>query len=235
MVVDDNPMVLELLRKGLEPHAQVEALTDGTDALLKALESPPDMIISDYRMQGVDGRQLLEKLKSKPQTQKIPVMLVASKADIDERLQAVSDQVEEFIVKPFFIRDVTKRAKRIIDRVHLEKMQREAPATGGISGRLSEMSIMDLFQALEIGQKTCALIIIGPDDKETATLYFTDGQITHATMGKMVGDPVINYIVHWNDGAFSLDFSQRSTERTTSTGTQGLLMEALRMLDEENK
>jgi len=41
--------------------------------------------------------------------------------------------------------------------------------------------------------------------------------------------------VHWSDGTFQIDFNARSSERTTTTGSQGLLMEALRMLDEENK
>lgn len=235
LLVDDNPLILDLMRKGLEPHAKVDAVTDGTDALLKALEEPPDLIISDYRMSGVDGRQLLEKLKSRPQTQKVPVVLVATKSDVDEKLQSVADQVEDFFIKPFFIRDLTKRAKRIIDRIHLEKMQREASGAGGITGRLSEMGIMDLFQTLEMGQKTCALIVTAPDEKETATLYFSEGQIRHAMMNKLIGDAVVNHIVHWNDGAFQIDFNARSDERTTSTGTQSLLMEALRLLDEENK
>ena len=141
LLVDDSPLVLDLLRRGLEPHAKVEAATDGTDALLKALESPPDLVISDYRMGGLDGRQLLEKLRAKPQTQKVPVVLLATKTDVDERLQGISDQVEDFFIKPFFVRDLTKRAKRIIDRIHLEKMQRESAARGGgFAGRLSEMA-----------------------------------------------------------------------------------------------
>jgi len=237
LVVDDNPLVLDLVRKGLEPHAQIEAAVDGTDALLKALESPPDLVISDYRMGGLDGRQLLEKLRAKPQTQKVPFVLLATKQDVDEKLQAVADQVEDFFIKPFFIRDLTKRAKRIIDRIHVEKMQRESAGAGGITGRLKEMSVMDLFQTLEMGQKTCGLTIIGPDEKETAAIYFADGQIHHATLNKnnLKGDAVINYIVHWNDGAFQLDFNARSSEKTTTVGTQSLLMEALRKLDEESK
>jgi CheY-like chemotaxis protein len=236
MLVDDNPLVLDLMRRGLEPHAAVEALGDGAGALAQALESPPDLIISDYRMEGLDGRQLLEKLKAAPQTQKIPVVLLASKSDVDERLQAVADQVEDFVIKPFFVRDLTKRAKRILDRIYLEKMQREsAGAGGGLTGRLSEMGIMDLFPTLEQGQKTCALIVTGPDGKQTATIYFENGQIHHAVMDEAKGDAVINHIVHWNEGAFQIDFNARSGERTTTANTQSLLMEALRLLDEENR
>ncbi len=197
LLVDDNALVLDLMRRGLEAHGQVEALSDGTDALLKALESPPDLIISDYRMGGLDGRQLLEKLRAKPQTQKVPVVLLATKSDVDERLQGISDQVEDFFIKPFFVRDLTKRAKRIIDRIHLEKIQRESAAPGGgFAGRLSEMGIMDLFQTLEMGQKTCALSVTGPDDRQTAMIYFADGQVHHALMNDVKGDAVINHIVH---------------------------------------
>ena len=236
LLVDDNALVLDLMRRGLEAHGQVEALSDGTDALLKALESPPDLVISDYRMGGLDGRQLLEKLCAKPQTQKVPVVLLATKSDVDERLQGISDQVEDFFIKPFFVRDLTKRAKRIIDRIHLEKIQREAAAPGGgFAGRLTEMGIMDLFQTLEMGQKTCALSVTGPDDRETATIYFADGQVHHALMNDVKGDAVINHIVHWNDGSFQLDFNARSNERSTTTGTQSLLMEALRLMDEESR
>lgn len=241
LLVDDNALVLDLMRRGLEGHASVEAVRDGTDALLRALEEPPDLVITDYRLNGLDGRQLLEKLKAKPHTQKVPVVLVASKADIDEKLQPIANQVEDFFVKPFFVRDFTKRAKRILDRIYLEKIQREASSgSGAFAGRLTEMGILDLFPTLEQGQKTCALIITGPDEKETATIYFENGQIQHAELttsdgGVSIGDAVINHAVHWNDGTFQIDFNGRSDQRSTTGGTQSLLMEALRLMDEENR
>lgn len=237
LVVDDNKHVLALMQKSLEAHAEVEAYHDGTDALLRALDSPPDLIISDYRMQGLDGRQLLEKLRARPQTRKIPVILVATKADIDERLQGLADQVEDFVPKPFFVRDLVQRAKRTLDKIFLERRQSEEAAGGSgvIRGRLSEMSIMDLFQSLEMGSKTCCLTI-SDGRGESAQLYFADGQICHAVLGITVGDAVVNKIVHWNDGTFEINFNApRTSEHTTTTGTQGLLMEALRLLDEENR
>lgn len=234
LLVDDNPLVLDLMRQGLQGHAQIEAQRDGVMALSSAFDSPPDLVISDYRMSGVDGAQLLHELRAKPQTQKVPFVMVATKADVDEKLQSLADQVEDFFIKPFFIRDFVKRAKRIIDRIQIEKMQRES-AGGGMTGRLSEMGIMDLFPTLEQGQKTCALVITSPDERETATIYFADGQIHHAEMGALKGDAVVNHIVHWNDGTFRIEFDGRSSERTITIGTQSLLMEALRLLDEENK
>ena len=64
LLVDDNPMVLGMLQQALSALGEVTVATDGADALLKAVDDLPDVLISDYRMPGMDGRQLLEKLKS---------------------------------------------------------------------------------------------------------------------------------------------------------------------------
>src|SRR5215469_17181232 len=61
LVVDDNALVLDLLMRGLAPHCEALAAADGGDALLKIVDEPPDLIICDYRMPGLDGRQLYEK------------------------------------------------------------------------------------------------------------------------------------------------------------------------------
>ncbi len=52
LVVDDNPMVLGMLQKALAPLALVTTANDAADALLKAIDEPPDLLVSDYRMPG---------------------------------------------------------------------------------------------------------------------------------------------------------------------------------------
>ena len=76
LLVDDNPMVLGMLQQALSVLGEVTVATDAADALLKAVEDVPDVLICDYRMPGMDGRQLLEKLKSRPATAGIAVILL---------------------------------------------------------------------------------------------------------------------------------------------------------------
>ena len=59
LLVDDNPMVLGMLKQSLSSMADVKTASDGPDALLKAVDDPPDVLVSDYRMPGMDGRQLV--------------------------------------------------------------------------------------------------------------------------------------------------------------------------------
>ena len=127
LIVDDNPMIRDLICHGMEPHCTVIPAVDGADALLKSIDDPPDLIVSDFRMPGLDGRQLFEKLRGRESTRNIPFVFVASRGDIEEKLRpAVGGGVEEFIPKPFFIADLVRQTKKIVDRLHLEKMQKHA-------------------------------------------------------------------------------------------------------------
>jgi CheY-like chemotaxis protein len=233
MLIDDNPVILDLMRRGIEPYAEIFAFTDATAALARCLESPPDLVICDFRMPEMDGGQFVQKLRIRPETKSVKVMLVASKSDIEEHLRPFTDMVEEFAQKPFYIKELASRAKKVLDRIVWEKMQQQASQEGMIRGRLSEMNLIDLFQSLELGQKTCGLIVA--KDGEECSMYFADGQLHHAKLGSTIGDEAVYQVASWTDGAFQIDFNARSSDKTTTKSTQGLLMEALRLLDEQNR
>ncbi len=233
LLVDDNPMVLELLRQALALFCSVETFHDGADALLKAIDERPDLIITDYAMKGVDGRQLLQKIKARSATANIPVILMASKADINERLKALQDTVEDFVEKPFFVKEAAARIKKLVDKISLEKMAKEAPAEGVLRGSLAQMNVLDLVQSLEMGRKSCALTLTNNGDN--CKMYFTEGQINHATYGKLKGDEAVYKVLTWTAGGFEIDFKGSSGEQTTTQSTQGLLMEGLRLVDESNR
>ena len=75
--------------------------TDATDALLKAIDDPPDLLVSDFRMPGMDGRQLVEKLRGRPATAGISVVLLAAKSDISDYLSQQEQGADDYVEKPF--------------------------------------------------------------------------------------------------------------------------------------
>src|SRR5262249_58922050 len=117
-----------------------------------------DLIIADFKMPGVDGRQLFEKLRGRDATRHTPFIFVASRADIEEKLRPLVN-AEDFLPKPFFVADLVRLAKRVVDRLHLEKLQKHAARPGVIQGRLEEMGVTELMQSLEMGQKSCRLAL----------------------------------------------------------------------------
>src|SRR5947208_9725906 len=140
LLVEDNPMVLAMLRDALSPLAHVTTAGDGADALLKAVDEAPDLLVSDYRMPGMDGRQLVEKLRSRSSTAGISVVLLATKSDISEKLSVQDHTAGDYVEKPFFLKDAIQRIKRLIDKIALEKMSRSSSSDGIVRGSLAQMN-----------------------------------------------------------------------------------------------
>jgi len=231
LLVDDNPMVLGMLQQALAALGVVSTASDSADALLKAVDDPPDLLICDYRMPGMDGRQLLERLKSRPATAGVAVILMASKSDISERL--AQDSVEDHLEKPFFLKEAVRKIKRVVDRIALEKLAKAGSTDGVVRGSLAQMNVIDLVQSLEMGRKSCLLTMTNAADK--CEIYFNQGQAKHATYGAVVGDEAVFKVLRWTDGNFQIDFNGKSAQETTTLNTQGLLMEGLRLLDEAQR
>src|SRR5438046_7732179 len=119
-------------------------------------------------------QQVVEKLQSRPKTAGISVILLASKADITEKLSN-HEPVDDFVEKPFFLKEATNRIKRIIDKIALEKMAKTMASDGVLRGSLSQMNVIDLVQSLEMGRKSGSLRLTNEEEK--GEMYFSEGQV----------------------------------------------------------
>jgi len=232
LVVDDNPTILKLLFQSLEKCGEVITAADGADALQKAAEIQPDLIISDYSMPRMNGLELFENLRKRDETSQIPFVFLASQKDIDEILRGVAEGVEDYLVKPFFVPELSRQVRHITSRLYGRKMENLQKRGGTTAGLLSEMSLIDWMQSLDQGRKTCTLLL--RSGKETCSLYFNRGQVTHAQCGPVKGNEAVYKVLRWSDGEWEVDFTKTSSEHTTTMSTQGLMMEGLRLLDEAN-
>jgi CheY-like chemotaxis protein len=233
LVVDDNPTILKLLCQSLENCGELVTTADGADALQKAAEIQPDLIISDYSMPRMDGLELFESLRQRDETSQIPFVFLASQKEIDERLRTVTDGVEDYLVKPFFVKELSRQVRHITARLYGMKMEKLQTRGGTTAGLLSEMSLVDWMQSLEQGRKTCTLML--HSGQETCRLYFNQGQVTHAQHGPLEGNEAVYKVLTWTDGEWEVDFTRTSSKRTTTMSTQGLMLEGLRLLDEANR
>src|SRR5262249_60395153 len=89
---------------------------------------------------------------------------LATKSDITERLSA-QDPVDDYLEKPFFLKEATHRIKKVIDKIALEKMAKSVSSDGIVRGNLSQMNVIDLVQSLEMGGKCCHLTLNNMQDR----------------------------------------------------------------------
>src|ERR1700744_6036829 len=132
LVVDDEEQNRSLLRDPLEArgYAVTEA-ESGIMALELVAEQPPDVILLDLMMPGMDGFEVCRQLKKNPKTAHIPVLLVTALSDRQERLMGIAAGANDFLIKPVDIHDVTLRVgnavhiKRLHDQLKVEKEKSE--------------------------------------------------------------------------------------------------------------
>ena len=177
------------------------------------------------------GASCIRSCTPRDATRNVPFIFLASRGDIEDKLRpAISS--EDFLQKPFFVADLARLAKKIVDRLHLEKLQRRSVRPGVIQGRLEEMGVAELMQSLDMGQKSCRLTV--QRNGQRCELYFAAGQCKDAKLGDIEGDAAVFQIVGWAEGEFEIDFNASSDRANTTRSTTGLLMEAMRLMDEAN-
>ena len=129
LMVDDNPESLRLLSRLLSKRGyKVRPTRDGKLALNFALSSPPDLILLDIMMPGMDGYQVCQKLKACPQTKDVPVIFISSLNEVFDKVKAFSVGGVDYISKPFQIDEVVARVQNqlLLSRLSKELLAKNA-------------------------------------------------------------------------------------------------------------
>jgi putative two-component system response regulator len=100
LIVDDTEANIDLLLEVLSDDFDVSVALDGESALEIAFDDPPDLILLDIMMPGMDGYEVCEKLKGNPKTSAIPVIFVTAMTDANDEAKGLAIGAVDYIVKP---------------------------------------------------------------------------------------------------------------------------------------
>jgi DNA-binding response OmpR family regulator len=121
LIVEDEPDIVELLEYNLgQADFETEAVFNGADALERATENPPDLIILDLLLPKVDGLEVCRLLKRHPKTETIPVVMLTAKAEEVDRIVGLELGADDYIIKPFSPREVVLRVRAILRRAAVQ-------------------------------------------------------------------------------------------------------------------
>lgn len=117
LVVDDEPDILELIEFNLLRHGfSPVCVATGEEALKSALRHPPDLVLLDLMLPGIDGLDVCRKLKHDPKTQSIPIVMVSAKGEEADVVTGLELGADDYIVKPFSPRVLVARVKTALRR-----------------------------------------------------------------------------------------------------------------------
>jgi len=114
LIVDDDPTARDVLESFLEAKGYaVASAADGPEALKRVAADPPDVVLLDVMMPGMDGWEVLEALRARS---RVPVLMVTAKDATDDVVRGLSGGVDDYIVKPFKLREVEARIQAVLRR-----------------------------------------------------------------------------------------------------------------------
>lgn len=115
LIADDEPDMLRFLKSQLEVHFEVLEAVDGLQAVEKAAQFLPDIILSDMMMPEKDGLQVCRELRERTSTRAIPVVLLTARVDERTKIECLAAGASDFLPKPFSMTEIMVRLKNLVD------------------------------------------------------------------------------------------------------------------------
>jgi PAS domain S-box-containing protein len=154
LVADDNADMRDYLRRVLAAHWQVTTVADGAAALAEAHRAPPDLVVSDVMMPGLDGFQLLGALRADERTRDVPVIMVSARAGNEARIHGLEAGVDDYLIKPF-------SARELVARVATQLAASAARRTAEVQRRAAESAAASLQETVSLLDATLENVPVG--------------------------------------------------------------------------
>src|SRR5574344_1985585 len=145
LVVDDVLANRKLAGKILAEEFEVDSVKSGEEALDFFTRKIPDLVLLDIHMEGIDGFEVLERMKAVPDTAQIPVIFLTADDDHEAETKGFRLGALDFITKPFIATIMRQRVRRTVELSHLRKQRRAEVAAQ--TQRIQQISLQ-LIQVL---------------------------------------------------------------------------------------
>jgi two-component system phosphate regulon response regulator PhoB len=150
LLVEDDPALVELLVYHFEREEfDVASTPDGEEALVMVRESPPDLIILDWMIEGISGIELCRRLRRMPETGNVPIIMVTARGEEADRIRGLETGADDYVTKPFSPRELVARVGAVLRRVR--------PALAGEQLRYADLEMDIVGHKVRRGGETVPL------------------------------------------------------------------------------
>src|ERR1700731_5026722 len=123
LIVEDEEPLTTLLRYNLEAEGyDVDAVARGDEADTRLKETAPDLVVLDWMLPGLSGIELCRRLRARPQTQTMPIIMLTARGEESERVRGLAPGADDYIVKPFSVPELLARIRSLLRRARPESV-----------------------------------------------------------------------------------------------------------------
>ena len=123
LIVEDEEALTLLLRYNLETQGyEVETIARGDEADTRLREGTPDLVILDWMLPGLSGIELCRRLRARPQTRQLPIIMLTARGEESERVRGLATGADDYVVKPFSVPELLARVNALLRRAAPERV-----------------------------------------------------------------------------------------------------------------
>ena len=120
LIVDDDPRITDLLRRVLAYEGySVASAASGGEALNRSLERPPDLVVLDIMLPGLDGLEVAQRLRTAGDN--VPILMLTARDTVADRVKGLETGADDYLVKPFAPEELVARVKALLRRSQEER------------------------------------------------------------------------------------------------------------------
>ena len=150
LLVEDDPALTDLLTWHFQREDfDVEHTADGDEAMSLALESPPDIILLDWMIEGTSGIEVCRRLRRASETANVPIIMLTGRGEEADRVRGLETGADDYVTKPFSPKELVARVKAVLRRVR--------PALAGEQLRFADLQMDIVSHKVKRDGKTVPL------------------------------------------------------------------------------
>jgi len=151
LIVEDEEALALLLRYNLEAEGyRVETVMRGDEADVLLKERLPDLVILDWMLPGLSGIELCRRLRGRPETKLLPIIMLTARGEESERVRGLSTGADDYVVKPFSVPELSARVHALLRRAAPERLA-DVLACGDLEVDREKKRVSRAGQAIELG------------------------------------------------------------------------------------
>jgi DNA-binding response OmpR family regulator/Flp pilus assembly protein TadD len=232
LVVDSDAQSLRIVDVSLRRAGfDVQSATDGiVAASLIARVPPPDLVISDLDLPGLDGFELCRRAKATQGKASIPFIFLA-RPSTTNKVRAFELGADDFLSKPVLVKEIVTRTSALLQRHERERMSSGESVNDRVAGSLGDLSTIDLLQTIATNGKS-GVLHLRSSSGTSGEVYFRRGAVVDAEVGRLSGSDAVYRLLSWTEGRFEIEWRNIRRRDTVALSAPALLMEGMRRLDE---
>ena len=225
LIVDDEMDFAESIFEYFHQFTDYSAKCafNGEDALKIIGEEKIDLLITDIKMPGITGLELLTKVRTMQPDTGVIIMTGYHLPEIQQIAQ--SRGAIHYIEKPFEMTEIEMIAEEFLDRVKGEEDKGR-----GFKGNVLNVDLRDIIQLNCLTRKTGSISVA--HEEHQGRIYLEDGEVVHCTCDGITGEEAFAELMKYESGVFSMDGS-RTSEKTIDKSWYQLLLDSFLFIDEE--